>query len=182
MATSYTKTISQTYTRMGLLKMQIRVALKLTTSISDETLNRLMVGVENKWINKFHVYALDAKGLCRGQFTLEIDWDEHSLQIARGNATIAIDEQKWVNGAAVEVIEAANLFNEFVTAYSLRTDWQTLHPPSITANENTFGHVLEQLGLRLADPIKWAPGPEAQTTLKNRILSELRVGLRLLDD
>jgi hypothetical protein len=82
----------------------------------------------------------------------------------------------------VEVTEAANLFNEFVQAYSLRTELHTLHPASVTTNESTFVQVMGKLGLERADPIKWAPGPAAKTTLKNRALSELRVGLHLLDE
>jgi hypothetical protein len=167
---------------MMLLKLQFRSALQRTTSISGDTLSRLEYGIEKQMISKITVYAFDRSNLCRAQLVLEVDWDEYTQQLSQGRALVSIDERKWANNTAMEVNEAANLFSEFVDAYTLRTKWQASHPTWVTSNNTTFASVLRDLGLVLAEPVEWADGTVVGHPLRIPELPEFRVGLYMVDE
>ena len=176
-----TVTAAKTFARIALLKIQLRTVLRRTTDISEGTLNRLMSGVDKRLICGFSIYALDGKGLCRAELDLDIDWSEHDVQLAIGKATIAIDETKWQNDTAIEIDEAVNAFKEFVAQERLRTELRTPLIPEVRNDAERYKQALDELGLVLADPVKWA-GTKAGVELGIDELPELRVGLFLCEE
>lgn len=172
MAYTSTRTATKTFTRIQLIKTQVRIALRRTTDVSSEALKRIYdKGIDNRWIKKITVYGMDSKKYCRAQLTLEIDWEEHNLQLARGKATIAIDG-RWQNDTAIELDEVISLFNEYVSEYSLTTQIQFNYVDGLdrdAANQN--------LGCVSAEPIKWERGWSSAIPE----LPELRVGCYLAD-
>ena len=169
-----------TFTRVALLGIQIRVALKRTTNISEYTLGLIVdKALENMWITQYIVYGFDKDGLCRAQLTLDIDWDEHTLLIKNGKASVTIDE-RWTDNTAIEVDEAVNLFKKFTYSNSLRVEWQVHYSPWVYNTPGKKDEVQNALGLVTANPIKWA-GPTKSIDMAVPELSELKVGLRLQD-
>lgn len=170
---TFTRTATKTFTRVELIKTQVRIALRRTTNISPEILkNTFDKGVDNHWINKITIYGVDQENCCRAQLILEIDWDEYNLQLAHGKATVAIDE-RWNDDFAIELDEVIALFNRYVSEYSLTTKWQTSHPDGLMLDE-----VLQQLGLVAAEPIEWEHG--WSTVIPE--IPELRIGCYLAED
>lgn len=174
MTTTSTHTATRTFTRVELLKTQVRIALRRTTRISPETLAVTFDrGVDMRWISDIIIYAVDDRNRCRAQLLLEFDWDEYDLQLSRGKATVVIDGSKWQNDTAIELDEVLSLFNKYVTSYSLRTKWQ-VHK----AGNLSYQDWLRELHLVQAEEVKWqngwsSPIPE---------LPELRVGCYLAED
>ena len=178
--TTRTYTTTSTHTRLGLLEIQIRSVLRRTTDIEGEYLDTLMEGVSRRWLTAFHVYAFDREGMCRGELTLDIDWDEHGRQIAIGKQTVTIDA-RWRDDTAIEVDEAARFFELFVREFSLETDWRTTCAREIITDPNKRKQVYTHLGLTAADPVTWASDP-AGRQLRISELPELKVGVYLSDD
>jgi hypothetical protein len=171
---------TKTYTRIALLKEQVRIMLRRTTNISPEWLRKFEIGIDNHWISTFLVYAFDNRNLCRAELVFEIDWDEYKLQISRGKTTVNID-QRWVDDTAIEVDEVILLFNDFVHTYSLKTEWMVRYPSWIYGDQKKLSEVRRALGLTDAEPIKWA-GPKQGTSHQIPELREARVGCYLADD
>jgi hypothetical protein len=172
MASTFTQTATKTFTRLELIKTQVRIALRRTTNISIETLqNTFDRGLDNRWIAKIIICGVDSKNYCRAQLILEIDWDKYDLQLARGKATIAIDG-RWKDDSAIELDEIVALFNKCVSEYSLTTKLQTRHPKGLS------DEVYRKLGLVDAEPITWQRGWSSQIPE----LPELRVGCYIAED
>lgn len=174
MTTTYTYTATRTYTRIELLKTQVHIALRRTTTISPETLaNTFDRGLDKHWISKIVIYAVDNQNRCKAQLILEIDWDEYNLQMSRGKITVVVDGNKWKDDTAIELDEVISLFNRYVATYPLTTKWQVYQAGSLS-----YESWLKELGLVKGADIKWergwsSPIPE---------LSELRVGCYLAED
>src|SRR5436309_16083043 len=105
MATTFTSTVTKTFTRVDLLMTQIRVALLRAARISQSSLDRIERGVRKAWISNINIYAFDDSSLCRAQLLMGIDWSIHDAKIAVGKTTVVIDE-RWSNDTAIEVQEA----------------------------------------------------------------------------
>jgi len=173
-ATTYyihTHTATATFARLELIKMQVRIALLRTTDISASALSGVEKAIDNKWINKITTYVVDSQGYCHAQLLLEIDWDEHNLQLSKGRAIVSIDE-KWIDNTAIEVDEAIQIFNRFVSAKGLTTK----HQYSITSAGKGKTH--KELGRTDADPIKSKEKPQG-LWYSIPELSELRIGFYL---
>lgn len=174
MVSTFTRTATRTYTRIGLLKMQIRIALRRTTGECDNTLNRVIdKGLDHQWIGRVLIYAVDKSCMCRAQLTLDIDWDEHKLQLSRGHVSVSIDE-RWKDDTAIELDEIIALFNRYVEEYGLDTKWACYKATSAKISMEEY---LKELGLVYGKPIQWergwsSPIPE---------LPELRVGCHLAE-
>jgi hypothetical protein len=162
-----------TFARMGLLKMQIRIALRRTVNITEKSIEAIELGLENKWISQASIYGMDGNNLCRAQLDLAIDWNEYDVHMSKGKATVSIDGS-WENNTAVEVDEAAALFNKYVRLNKLSTTWAVFYPPGLNEDE-----INRRLGFVTIKPIKWAgTGISHQSQIPE--LPELRVGLRFL--
>lgn len=178
---AFTVTSAKTFARVVLLKMQLRAALRRTTNISEERLTSLMKGVSKKMIRNFSIYGFDSTGLCRAELILDIDWGEHDLQVTVGKATVAIDEDKWRDGTAIEVDEAVAAFQDFVEEQNLRTEWRSRMSREISKDEQKYQAALSELGLTTAEPVKWA-GKKQGVQMTIDELPELHVGLYLSED
>ena len=155
MAKTFTYAQTKTFARIDLLKMQIRIALRRTAGVSDDTLRRLELGIENHWIRRILVYGIGNEGLCRAELVLEIDWHEHEAQLSVGRATVTID-QRWTNDTAIEVEEVITFFNAFVGSHSLATHTRIQYPDWVYKDEAMHRHVQTTLGFVKAEPVKWA--------------------------
>src|SRR4051794_33235932 len=102
MAQTYTASVTRTFTRVELLKTQIRIALLRTTRIPRGTLDRVMLGIENKWIKRINIYALNQDNLCHARLVIEVDWTRYDEEIAKGRTTVVVDD-RWSDDAAIEV-------------------------------------------------------------------------------
>src|SRR5258708_5140827 len=110
MTSASTFSRTKTYTRIALLKEQVRIMLRRTTNISPDWLRKLEIGIDNQWIQTFLVYAFDSRRLCRAELIFEIDWDEYTFQMSHSKTIVNID-QRWVDDTAIEVDEVIILFN-----------------------------------------------------------------------
>lgn len=169
-----TYTHATTYTRIDLIKIQFRVALRRTTSISQDKLDQLMIGIDNQWIRKLDIYSLNNQKLCRAQLAIEIDWNEYGTHLSRGRGKVSIDE-KWTNNTAIELDEAIRLFDSFVKKYTLTTTWQITYTSKVYADAGLQARVRNTLGLTSATPVKWA-GSQQGTRMTIPELSEITVG------
>ncbi|MEA5470984.1 hypothetical protein [Spirulina sp. 06S082] len=176
---TFTNTYTTTSSRLSLLRMQIRIALRQTTDISEFSLkNTIEKGIEKQWIEKVYIYAFDNNNLCRGELIFKIDWNLHNSFISDGKATIALDPRYWIADdlLAIEVDEAVKLFNEFIDQNNLNTKWRASYLSSVDRD-----YANSQLGLKRGDPIKWAGENLAQKNIELAKLPELNIGLRLFD-
>lgn len=169
-----TFTYTAVFTRIELIKMQVRILLRRTAEITDDFLSNIEKGLDKKWINKITIYGLDNDNLCRAQLTLEIDWEEHDFQISKGKATVSIDE-RWENNTAIEVDEAINIFEKFVRKKGLKTTVIYNHPDWVNLNK-----VCKELNLVKAETPRWKKEFQ-QFKIKIPEVPEISVGCYLED-
>lgn len=127
-----TNTYTTTRTRIDLIQIQIRIALRKTANPPTSHLNSIEKGIENQWIAKVNVYAFDSQKLCRGQLIFEIDWDRYNSFISSGRAKVSLDDPRHFTkdeNLAVEVEEAVRLFNKFVDRNNLDVRWAVSYSP-----------------------------------------------------
>ncbi|OCQ95647.1 hypothetical protein BCD67_10540 [Oscillatoriales cyanobacterium USR001] len=174
---TYAKTT--TWTRIEAIKSQVNIALRHTTEISLQLIQEsILKRIENKWISKIHVYALDSENLCRAQLSIEIDWDEYNLQISNGKTTVVITEdgRTWIDNTAIELDEAILLFNDYVRDHSLKTKCYTPYAPGVNREE-----VNRILGMVNGEPIRWKDKANQVFQFKIPEIKELRVGFYCVD-
>ncbi len=107
---------ARTYTRIDLIKSQVRIALRRTTDLNDYTIeNYILSGIAYQNISEVNVYGLDFYNLCQAQLIIKIDWDRYQARMANGKATVVITEdgQTWIDGTAIELSEAIKLFMDY---------------------------------------------------------------------
>ncbi len=171
MSTS-TRTTTFTIARLDLIKWQIRVALRRCTTVSQRAMQSIELGLDKQWIYKVDIWGFDDKDLCRAQLSIEIDWNEYQVQISKGRVTVAIDG--WVDKTAIEVDEAIKLFNKYVEAHGLRTEWSVTYQPHLDRER-----INKILGFAPMRDFKWARPGESKY-LRIPELPEVKVGLRLV--
>jgi hypothetical protein len=173
MARTFAVTKTITVARLELLKMQVSIALRRSANADQKGLDAVNKGLDKKWIKRVTVYGFDSQKLCRAQLDLEIDWNEHTIQLSRGKAHVTIDG-RWEDSTAIEVDQAVQLFNKWVETNMLRTEWVISYAPHLNRDE-----INRALGFKPADPVRWA-GEGVGVDLDIPELPELRVGLRAL--
>ena len=177
-----TKTLSlsvsktKTYPRLQLINMQIRIALRRSTKVQESSLQSIEKGIMNKWINRVDIYGIDINGLCRSQLTIDIDWDEHGVQIKKGNVSITFDES-WIDDTAIEIDEAIQWFNKYNKSKKLTTKWTVSYCYNYDADS-----INKQLGFCRPNPIQWATGNTDPELLQINEIPELKVGLKYIND
>ena len=178
MTSTSTTTSTFTYIRLELIKMQLKIALRRTTSISSQTLdNSIDKGLTNRWIKKITIYGIDNKSLCRAQLELEIDWNEYDLQISMGKVKVFVDQGLQSNdGSLPDLDEAIKLFNRFVSEYSLSTKWVVTYRKDLDRD-----NINSLLGFVRAESLTWAKSknPSWSTTLEE--LPEVKIGLYFVE-
>jgi hypothetical protein len=172
--TSITTTL--TFTRLIVLKSQISIALQRTTMLSETTLNSVLKGIENKWIETFKIYALDTNNLCVGELVLKIDWDTYDLELSKGNATVVFSDHIYKDNTILEVGQVVGLFNEFVALKKCTTFFQMNYCNNLDAN-----YINEQLGFSFGSPPQWKKIPEIVQGINIQELPELKLGFRLVE-
>jgi len=158
--------------------MQLKIALRRTTNISQDTLeNSIDKGITNRWIKEITIYGMDDSDLCRAQLDLEIDWNEYDLQISMGRVQIHVDKGLLSDdGSFPDLDEAIKLFNKFVAQYSLHTKWTVSYRSEVDMNK-----INSILGFKPAEPLKWAKtrNPAWSTTIDE--LPEVKIGLYFVE-
>lgn len=175
MAETESITSPLTVTRIGVLKMQIRIALRRAANMGDRELNDVCAAVEKKWVNRIAVYGLDSGNLCHAQLDLVIDWDRYGFEITSGHAIITIG-RGWINNTAIELDEALDLFNRYVVANSLTTKVSYFHPSWVSLDmlRREFGWILQE-------ELHWASGGIVDWSIRIPEVPELRIGCKLLE-
>lgn len=165
----------RTYTRIDLIKSQVRIALRRTTDLNDYTIeNYILSEIAYQNISEVNVYGLDFYNLCQAQLVIKIDWDLYQVNMANGKATVVITEdgRTWIDNTAIELSEAISLFMDYARANSLFTKCHTSYAPGVD-----WRHANSVLGMGNADPIEW--GGRADITLpffSIPEIDEVRVG------
>jgi hypothetical protein len=178
MASTFTKTATQTFARLEILKSQVRTVVNRTTDLSLETIkNTFDKGIDKRWINGIKIYALDSENRCCAQLFMEIDWDEHNLQLSQGKTTVSIDGKNWLNDTIFEVGEVIHVFNLYVSKNSLKTSCRVSYLSSLDEEE-----VMKQLNLTEGEEIKWKNGSRLPNANKIPELPEFSIGYYLVDD
>ena len=175
MTSTFTATSTYTYARLQLLKLQIEIAIRRIGGVSASFQQSILNGLDKRLIGEVSFYALDASNLCRAQLDLTIDWARHELEVTSGRATVTIDG-RWRESAAIEVDAAIDLFNRYVHENSLSSRCLVSYARGV---DGTAAN--RELGLKDAEPMKWAEGDRVTRGYNIPELKELRVGLRLLD-
>jgi hypothetical protein len=180
MTSTRTHTSTKTYTRVALIKEQVRRLLRRTVKLSSEALSKIGMGIDNRWIRKVTIYAMNNENLCRGELIFEIDWEEYDFQVSKGKASVTIDG-RWVDDTAIEVDEIINLFNDFVTTYSLLTKCSYTYSQEIINDESEHVRIREILGHVPFEGVKWAKDKHG---IVHQIpeLPEVTVGCFLVED
>lgn len=175
MTMTSTLSTTKTYPRIDLLKLQVSIALKRTTNLSDISLKRLLKGVQNQWINRIDIYGVDFADEARCQLGILIDWQRYQVHIAAGRTTVS-PHKGWPDDLAYELGDSIELFMEYVREHRLTTTWITGHPPLGEQRAAIFA----ELGLVDADAPPWAGG-KVNVTFNVPELDEMTVDLYLLE-
>jgi hypothetical protein len=145
--------ITRTYTRIDLIKSQVRIALRRTTDINDYTIeNYILLEIAYQNISEVNVYGLDSSNLCKAQLIMTIDWKDNNLQIANGKATVVITEDggTWKNNTAIELRETISLFIDYAEAHNLKAKCHIRYATGVNHEQSD-----RVLGLVNLKPIKW---------------------------
>jgi hypothetical protein len=175
MATTRTFSATKTFPRIALLKLQVSIALKRTTTLSQSSLDKILKGVDNQWIDRINVFGMDASNKAWCQLTIRIDWARHRIHIAAGRTTVSIGKG-WLDDTALELGDSIKLFQDYVAENGLRTYW-TINTVSLG---NRRDAAFSAMGLKNADPIQWA-GPKANVHFNVPELDEMSVDLYLVE-
>lgn len=169
-----TRTVTKTFTRIDLMIMQVRIALKQTLDISEEQFDRVFrQGLQLHLIGKVCIYGVDGTGLCWAQILLEIDWLRHQVHVSAGRDSIGID-RRWRDETCPALQEIVPMFNDYVEEQNLSTLWQIYYAPGI---DEAYARNL--LGLVTAQAPTWAGEPES-SSWDTVGLDELKVGCRFV--
>jgi hypothetical protein len=169
-----TATATTTYARQRLLNLQFQIALRRAAAISDVTLRAFEKGLAERWIEKAVICGLREDNACVCSLNLVVDWDEHDVQLTRGNVRVSVDE-RWVSETAVEVDACVRLFNSLVNESSLAVKVFAYYRKGVDASRAN-----RELGFKTAEPIKWAAQPDSREYVIGE-LPELAVTISVAD-
>lgn len=166
--------------RCTLHEIQVLMALRRTTYISQEWLNTIEKGVKNKWIEKVSIYALDDRNLCLGELIVSIDWNLYDSLTSTGKVTIDLNSRDFDSydnqPVSIELDEAVKLFREFISEENLKTIYQVYYPSHFKREE-----IDRKLGFSPFQKVKWSQGKLIYKKLKLYKLPESYIELRLID-
>lgn len=162
-----TRTYAKTMARLDGIKFQVRYALRMAAGLSDSSLNVVDRILDDKAAETIHIYGFNSAKLCRAQLDISIDWNEYGLQINAGKSYIAVDD-RWVDGASIEIQEAARTFDKFIWDNSLTREYRVTFCYGINSSKYGFG---------AGSPINWSGEKEKLTSLDIQELPELRLGM-----
>jgi hypothetical protein len=178
MATTSSRSITQTFTRTELLKLQIVNAVHNTTDTSIEELCRFCdTAIDSKLINEIIIRGLDKDNYCHVEMSLKIDWKEHEYHLSCEKTTIQIGSE-WKDNTAYEIGTIIKLFNLFVEEKKLDRKWYFCYTEGVDVLS-----ARAMLGSSTVSPVKWKAGTKGKTDeLTIKQLSELSVLFRYIDN
>lgn len=129
---------------------QMELLLKKATNESEETIERLKLGVRKRWISEIHVYGFkdykpsDASNIAAIKIFLSIDQEYK-------NKEIVIDQQKLEN-----LEEEIDQFNLLIEKHdNLTAKWQVTYTQPVREDHELYEYVRKQLNLTAANPVTW---------------------------
>lgn len=150
-------TATQTETRISIIVAQINYVVRETTGATrfKDILEQGML--QNKWISKVSVVALDEKDKIWAEIEVNVDWDKHKINLNRHGESLAIDKTapegeqvSWVIG------EIVKWFTNYTKKSKFRTEWTVTYIPEITNDSQRRATINKQLGLVAAPNRSWA--------------------------
>jgi len=175
MAFARTATYTATYTRVELIKLQVQRVL--ARSIPDQRgyINKLLRGIDKRYISEISVYGLDRDEMCRAELFIEIDWKRNALHISAGREKVQVDS-RWQEGIAVEVDLTLQKFEEVTRELGLHKIVYCRYGPGVNREKAN-----RELGLQPADPVRWKSG-FVGTKMSIPELDEFSIGINIAGD
>lgn len=173
MSKTNTKTGTFTFARLELIKMQIRIAIRRASGISNASLESINKGLDNRWIRVVNIYGFDNQRICHAKLSIEIDWHEHKIQLSKGKTMVSIDG--WKDNTSIEIDESLNVFNKYIKVNNLKTEWSVIYQSHFDRD-----YINEQLGFTTMSPIQWATNKGVTSITNIPELSEITVGLKII--
>ncbi|WP_432141344.1 hypothetical protein [Streptomyces sp. bgisy084] len=156
---------------MDLLEQQVRVALR-RANVSQVSLDTAVAGVRKKYIVKLQIYATASTGKAIGLLEIRIDWQRHEFHMSMGGDTVKLDS-RWENDTAIEIDEALNVFEGFLTRSGVTTLVRYVYYPG--ADIEAIGR---ELGTRPSKPMAWAGSVIDGSPFRLSLLDEASVVVR----
>lgn len=172
MAFTRTATVTKTFSRIDLLKMQVTIALR-RTRVAKTTISKIQMGMDRRWIEKIIIYGVDGTGKAWCGLTIRIDWARHQLHMAAGRTTVAIDE-RWEDDTAVELDETLRLFEDFVATRDLQPLIHVWYPSGLNHSQ-----IRQDLGFVTANSVSWA-GHHHGVTVGIPEIDEMTIGFDMV--
>ena len=172
MAITRTRTATKTFTRVTLIKLQVDRILS-RCDVDGDTIMKILMGIEEKWIQDIHVYALDGATKCWAELHVKIDWDRNQLHVTAGREQVTIDT-RWRDDIAIEVEKTLALFEEYCQDKSLRFEVHTRYRRGVDRDS-----VNTRLGFVTAIPVQWA-GKSFGSAMTVPEVDEFTIGINLV--
>lgn len=179
MATTNTIAATRTRTRITELKVQFGIALRRLSDMSVPAIDRLLRGLDERWIAEVLLYAVDATGAARGCFVLKVDWATHVAELCAGRAYVDVDERVVIDQALPEVHYPLEFFQTYAREKVLAVRVFVHFTPEVNRDPNALAHARRELGLVPGTAPRWAGQPEERWRTPAE-LPELRIGYQFL--
>jgi hypothetical protein len=175
MSSTRTYTATKTWSRLNLIKLQVRIMLQRGAVITREGVDSVVKGVENKWIDRVFLYGFDKNNRVNCELVIGIQWSRHEVHMTAGR--LKVTTTGWTNDTSIELQECLTLFNEYVEANSLRSECQVSYASHYSELEKSeFNRVL---GFVPGTPPIWSAQSDGVTS-KIPELDEVSVSLFLV--
>jgi len=109
---TFTHANTKTWSRIQFTMIQIRLLLRTTTSISEEKLSAIRVGIERRWIRDVNIFAIDKNNFCKAQLVIRIDWDSYDVRRFVEKSFVFLGDKESTDDTIYE------MYLEFLTHYS----------------------------------------------------------------
>ncbi len=154
---TFTHANTKTWSRIQFTMIQIRLLLRTTTSISEEKLSAIRVGIERRWIRDVNIFAIDKNNFCKAQLVIRIDWDSYDVRRFVEKSFVFLGDKESTDlqnnlRAAIEIDDVISAFNKFVSENALSTMWNVVFQPNAPDIDDDQ---VKSLGISHLQPIKW---------------------------
>lgn len=171
MISTHTNTITKTFNRLNLLKIQFDLVLRCL-NVPKKTLELYQNLIDKRWLKQISFYALDSNNDCQAKIDLVIDWNEldrhiftvRSLQ--RGEA--------WTNEIVPELKSIVDRFYDFASRNSLSIEHQFCY-----RDEVDLKRANQELGLECSKKIIWK---ESSVEHWGQEISEMMSSFKYIDE
>lgn len=187
MASTYTNTRTETFTRSICIKNQFRMALMRIRKYSAAECEPYMEALSEQKIKSMEFCAYkntkDGKRELWAQLTMYVDWGKHNEYLKKGDVSVKLDK-KW-SGTLPEIDNSIKDMEDIVNAMTLRTTFFVNFSDNISDSEEEY--YMKKLGLAYSSAIAWkksADGHSGSQTLyarKGRELQELTAELEVTE-